>query len=64
MAPLLIAERDRILNRLASGGTLILAGILATEFATVCDRYESTGLQLFAEKTEREWQSGAFKRVE
>lgn len=62
MAPLLIAERDRILNRLAPGGTLILAGILATEFNSVKQRYEDAGLQLFADKVEREWQSGAFKR--
>lgn len=61
MAPLLIAERDRILHRLASGGTLILAGILATEFPAVRQRYESAGLELFAEKAEREWQSGAFR---
>ena len=63
MAPLLIAERDRILNRLATGGTLILAGILATEFPSVRERYESPGLKLIAEKTEREWQSGAFTRT-
>jgi ribosomal protein L11 methyltransferase len=60
MAPLLITERDRILNRLAPTGTLILAGILATEFNSVRGRYESAGLKLIAEKSEREWQSGAF----
>jgi ribosomal protein L11 methyltransferase len=63
MAPLLIAERDRILNRLATGGTLILAGILATEFQSVRERYQSAGLKLIAEKSEREWQSGAFTRT-
>lgn len=63
MAPLLIAERDRILNRLAPGGTLILAGILATEFEAVRSRYESAGLQLIAEQSEREWQSGAFRHA-
>ena len=62
MAPLLIAERDRILNRLAAGGTLILAGILATEFESVRARYESAGLKLIATKQEREWQSGSFHR--
>jgi ribosomal protein L11 methyltransferase len=60
MAPLLIAERDRILNRLAPGGALILAGILATEFPAVRARYESGNLKLIATKQEREWQSGAF----
>lgn len=63
MAPLLIAERGRILNRLAPGGTLILAGILATEFESVRTRYECAGLKLIATKQEREWQSGAFKRL-
>jgi ribosomal protein L11 methyltransferase len=60
MAPLLVAERDRILNRLRPGGTLILAGILATEFDFVRPRYESAGLKLIATKQEREWRSGAF----
>ena len=62
MAPLLIAERDRILNRLAPQGRLILAGILSTEFNAVRERYEAAGLELIADKTEREWQSGAFQR--
>jgi len=62
MAPLLIAERDRILNRLAPQGRLILAGILSTEFNAVCARYEAAGLELVADKFEREWQSGAFQR--
>jgi ribosomal protein L11 methyltransferase len=61
MAPLLIAERDRILNRLAAGGTLILAGILVSEFGAVRKWYEAAGLELFADKVEREWQSGAFR---
>jgi ribosomal protein L11 methyltransferase len=63
MAPLLIAERDRILNRLTQDGTLILAGILATEFSGVRERYESAGMKLIAHKIEREWQSGAFQRT-
>ena len=62
MAPLLIAERDRILNRLKPGGTLILAGILATEFDSVQKRYESAGLELIADRAEREWRSGRFER--
>ena len=63
MAPLLIAERDRILNRLAPDGTLILAGILSTEFNSVRERYESAGMNLIADKIDREWQSGAFQRT-
>lgn len=60
MAPLLIAERERILNRLIPGGTLILAGILATEFHTVREAYESVGLEILAQKIGHEWHSGAF----
>jgi ribosomal protein L11 methyltransferase len=63
MAPLLIAERDRILNRLAPQGRLILAGILSTEFNAVRQRYEAAGMELIADKIEREWQSGAFQRT-
>ena len=62
MAPLLIAERDRILNRLAPQGRLILAGILSTEFDAVRERYEAAGMKLIADRIEREWQSGAFQR--
>jgi ribosomal protein L11 methyltransferase len=64
MAPLLIAERDRILNRLAPTGTLILAGILASEFPAVRARYEGAGLKLLDTRQEREWQSGSFKRTD
>lgn len=63
ISPLLISERQRILNRLNPGGTLVLAGILATEFATVRKDYESSGLRLASTRIEREWQSGAFKRA-
>ena len=63
MANLLIAERERILSRLASDGTLVLAGILATEFESVREVYESAGLKLVKTTVEREWQSGAFRRA-
>jgi len=57
---LLIAERARILARLRGDGVLVLAGILATEFARVQKAYEAAGLRLVAGKTEKEWRSGAF----
>ncbi|HXT13255.1 MAG TPA: 50S ribosomal protein L11 methyltransferase [Candidatus Angelobacter sp.] len=60
ISTLLIAERDRILSRLKPGGTLVLAGILANEFALVQSAYESAGLRLIASRTEKEWRSGAF----
>jgi len=59
---LLIAEGDKILNRLDSKGRLILAGILKTQFAGVRTTFENRGLSLVASRTEGEWQSGAFLR--
>jgi ribosomal protein L11 methyltransferase len=57
---LLLAERTRILNRLAPKGTLVLAGILRTQFAEVRAAYESAGLHWVAGRVENEWESGAF----
>jgi len=48
-------------GRLMSGGTLVLAGILTTEFDRVCAAYESLGMRLIASKTENEWRSGSFQ---
>lgn len=62
ISDLLIDESDRILNRLAPDGRLIVAGILATQFPEVQQTYESKGLRLLDTKTEREWQSGLFTR--
>jgi ribosomal protein L11 methyltransferase len=60
VADLLTDQADRILNRLASGGRLVVAGILATQFQQVQQTYEAKGLKLLDTKTEREWQSGLF----
>ncbi|MFM8468581.1 MAG: 50S ribosomal protein L11 methyltransferase [Limisphaerales bacterium] len=60
---LLIAERDRILARLRPDGVLVLAGILATQFAKVERAYRRAGLRLIATEVEKEWQSGAFVRT-
>ncbi len=57
---LLIAERDRILNRVQPAGVLVLAGILQTQFAKVKRAYLQAGLRLIATEVEKEWQSGAF----
>lgn len=59
---LLLAERERILNRLRRDGVLVLAGILQTQFAKVKRAYEQAGLRLIATEVEKEWQSGAFVR--
>lgn len=57
---LLVAERDRIISRVAPTGTLVLAGILQTEFASVCKSFEARGLRLIRQRDEKEWASGAF----
>jgi ribosomal protein L11 methyltransferase len=57
---LLIAERQRIANRVKPGGTLVLAGILAAEFAEVARAFADVKLKLRARRVENEWCSGAF----
>jgi ribosomal protein L11 methyltransferase len=61
MYDLLIQERDRILARLAPGGTLVLAGILRTQFPKVQGAFEMAGLRLVASRAAKEWRSGAFQ---
>jgi ribosomal protein L11 methyltransferase len=57
---LLIAERQRIVNRVKRGGILVLAGILAVEFAEVERAFADLKLRLRARRVENEWCSGAF----
>jgi ribosomal protein L11 methyltransferase len=59
---LLLAEKLRILCRLQTGGTLVLAGILKEEFPQIQRAYEQAGLKLVASQIEDEWRSGAFKK--
>jgi ribosomal protein L11 methyltransferase len=59
---LLISARDRILARLATGGVVIVAGILRTEFRTVQEAYEQAGMRLVASRAQKEWRSGSFAR--
>lgn len=61
ITPLLIAECARITNRVSAGGTLVLAGILQTEFPKVRDAFEEIGFKLLRSKVEREWESGSFE---
>lgn len=61
---LLIAERERILARLTPDGSLVLAGILATQFKAVEKAFAEAGLRLVAAKTDKEWRSGLFRRRE
>lgn len=63
LADLLTAEVRRLTNRVAPRGTLVLAGILATEFATVQTAYAQAGWWLVADRQVKEWRSGAFQRA-
>ncbi|MEO7298854.1 MAG: 50S ribosomal protein L11 methyltransferase [Verrucomicrobiota bacterium] len=57
---LLIAEREKISGLLKPGGSLILAGVLKSQFAGVRRAYEKLGMTLRKAKVEKEWQSGHF----
>jgi ribosomal protein L11 methylase PrmA len=57
---LLVLQAKRVVNRLQPTGTLILAGILRTQFAEVLQTYAASGLKLIATAQKREWQSAAF----
>ena len=60
---LLIQERERISNRVLEGGSLILAGILKTQFTKVSRSYAELGWKLKASKIENEWKSGRLERA-
>jgi len=60
ISTLLLAERRRIINRLRRDGTLVLAGILKSEFSRVQAIYEKLGLKLAATQSGNEWRSGSF----
>jgi len=57
---LLLAEQKKIVAQLPPGGTLVLAGILRTEFLDVQKAFEGLGLELLRCKTDKEWRSGSF----
>lgn len=59
---LLVQEHEKIINRVAPAGTLVLAGILQIEFATVQAKFEAAGMKLIRRRDEKEWSSGAFVR--
>jgi ribosomal protein L11 methyltransferase len=64
MADLLIAEAPRLVTRVASGGRLILAGILTTQFPAVEEAFSKLGWTRLHDCVEREWKSGSFVRAE
>ena len=57
---LLIAERKRIAAQLKSGGVLVLAGILKSEFPEIQSEFESLGMKLISSWGKKEWRSGSF----
>ncbi|MBG88379.1 MAG: 50S ribosomal protein L11 methyltransferase [Verrucomicrobiales bacterium] len=58
---LLIAERERITNRVRPGGMLVLAGILETQFNKVRRAFADKGMKLIDSKVEGEWKSASFR---
>ncbi|HOX58147.1 MAG TPA: 50S ribosomal protein L11 methyltransferase [Candidatus Paceibacterota bacterium] len=57
---LLLEQQQRLLTRLRRDGVMVVAGILAAEFAKVQRACSAAGLRLLAARTQREWRSGAF----
>lgn len=63
VSDLLIQERHRIVRTIASGGTLVLAGILTEEFAQVARAYEDANAICECREIRREWCSGRFRII-
>lgn len=59
---MLIAERERITNRLKPGGLLVLAGILENQFPKVNRAFREIGFKLVDSEVGGEWKSGSFRR--
>jgi ribosomal protein L11 methyltransferase len=57
---LLLEHRLRIAGSVSDGGSLILAGILRSQFRQVCRGYAEVGLKLSTHHAAGEWQSGRF----
>jgi ribosomal protein L11 methyltransferase len=61
ISDLLIAERRRIVAQLKRRGTIVLAGILKSEFWKVQKAYKALGLRMVSCRDEQEWRSGSFR---
>jgi ribosomal protein L11 methyltransferase len=57
---LLTANAHRLIARVKSGGVLVLAGILETQFSEVQAAVEGQGMVLKKTTRQGEWQSGVF----
>lgn len=64
MADLLVLVAPVLVNRVAPGGRLILAGILTTQFPAVEEAFAKLGWRRLHDCVEREWKSGSFVRNE
>ena len=60
ISTLLMAGQRTIVAQLHHGGTLVLAGILRSEFSQMQKIYAKLGLKLAVKKIENEWCSGSF----
>ena len=61
ISTLLITARRRIAAQLNPAGTLVLAGILKSEFGEVEKAYKTMSLRLVSDRDEKEWRSGTFR---
>jgi ribosomal protein L11 methyltransferase len=61
IANVLLAERRRIAAQVNPAGTLVLAGILKSEFREIEMAYQTLGLTLVSHRDEKEWRSGSFR---
>ena len=59
----LVEGATRLAARLARGGTLVLAGILRTQFARIRSVYEALGFHIISQRVEREWHSIALREL-
>ena len=62
LSGILIRNKEILLSMLKSGGHLILAGILATEYDNVKNAFSASGLREIETFQEQEWKSGLFHK--
>jgi len=60
LAHILRENRDKIVSFVKSGGKLILAGILTSDFENTAQHFCKAGLEQIDSLTEKEWTSGLF----
>jgi ribosomal protein L11 methyltransferase len=63
LAPVILANCDRITDYLGAGSKLLLAGILTTKFDEVVGQFASRGVQMLERIDDEEWTSGLFELV-